>query len=294
MNMREQACATAARLAEEDPSVAIILGEISLGLFGDALSKFPDRVIDVGIMEQTMIGLAAGFALEGFHPIVHTIAPFLVERPFEQLKLDFGYQGLGGTFISVGASYDYASEGPTHHSPGDVGVLLTIPEFEILVPGHPAEVEPLMRATYADGHPTYLRTSIRANASGYDARPGSLEVIGRGTKATVLAFGPMLDAVIEATGGLDVDVLYATSIRPFDASALASVAAGKVIAIEPFLEGTVAHLLMKALAGRAVEIHCIGVGPDRLTSYGGPEENDAAAGLDVPTLRRRITEVLAN
>lgn len=294
MNMREKACATAARLVDEDPSVAVILGEISLGLFGDVMSKYPDRVINVGIMEQTMIGLAAGFALEGFHPIVHTIAPFLVERPFEQLKLDFGYQGLGGTFISVGASYDYASEGPTHHAAGDVGVLLTIPEFEILVPGHADEVEPLLRATYADGKPTYLRTSVRANAAGISFRPGVLEVVRRGTLATVIVFGPMLDAVIEATRGLDVDVLYATSVRPFDDSTVASVAASKVIAIEPFYEGTVAQVLTRALAGRAVEIHCIGVGPGRLTSYGNPEENDEAAGLDVATIRRRIERALSN
>ena len=113
----------------------------------------PTRAVNVGIAEQTMVGVAAGFALEGFHPIAHSLSPFMAERPYEQLKLDFGYQGLGGTFIGTGASYDYASEGGTHHSPGDAAALLAIPRMQVLAPGHGAEVAQLMRATYANGAP---------------------------------------------------------------------------------------------------------------------------------------------
>ena len=91
--------------------------------------------------------------------IAHTIAPFLVERPYEQVKLDFGYQGLGGTLASVGAPYDYGTEGGTHHAPGDVQAMLTIPGAEVLVPGSAAELDVLLRGTYANGRLTYLRAS---------------------------------------------------------------------------------------------------------------------------------------
>ena len=161
LSMRERAGETAADLLDEDPRVAVVLAEISTGQFGRALRAHPDRAVNVGIMEQTMVGVAAGFAMEGFLPIVHTITPFLVERPLEQIKLDFGYQGLQGTFVSVGGSYDYTSEGFTHHSPGDVQVMLTVPGMQVLVPGTPDELERLFRATYANGHPTYLRTEHR-------------------------------------------------------------------------------------------------------------------------------------
>src|SRR5581483_10121172 len=135
ISMREAVCLEIARLVMQDAEVAAILSDISLPYFKDAFEHAPDRTINVGIMEQTLVGVAAGFALEGFHPIAHTIAPFLVERPFEQLKIDFGYQGLGGTFVGVGGSFDYAVEGATHHSPGDVALVATIPGFEIATPG---------------------------------------------------------------------------------------------------------------------------------------------------------------
>ena len=98
----------------------VVLAEISISqYFSDALERHPDRAVNIGIMEQAMVGVAAGFAMEGFHPIAHSLSPFMAERPYEQLKLDFGYQGLGGTFVGVGGSYDYAAEGGTHHAPAD-------------------------------------------------------------------------------------------------------------------------------------------------------------------------------
>ncbi len=221
LSMREQAGETAADLLVDDPRVAIVLAEISTTQFGRALQHDPSRAINVGIMEQTMVGVAAGFAMEGFLPIVHTITPFLVERPLEQIKLDFGYQGLEGTFVSVGGSYDYTAEGFTHHAPGDVQAMLTVPGMQVLVPGTAGELDRLFRATYANGHPTYLRPSTAANAETRDVQVGRLEVIRRGARATVLAVGPMLDRTLAAVEGLDVTVLYVTSVAPFDAEGLA-------------------------------------------------------------------------
>ena len=125
--MRQAFGATVTDLLEQDPRVAVVLAEISTSYFARAIAAHPDRVVNVGIMEQTMVGVAAGFAMEGFHPIAHSLSPFMAERPYEQLKLDFGYQGLGGTFVGVGGSYDYASSGGTHHSPADAGVMLGDP-----------------------------------------------------------------------------------------------------------------------------------------------------------------------
>jgi transketolase len=236
-------------------------------------------------------------ALEGFRPIVHTIAPFLIERPLEMLKLDFGYQELGATFVSVGASYDYSVEGTTHHAPADVAIASTIPGFEVLVPGTGAEAERLLRATYANGRPTYLRTSARENAGSFDVEPGRIEVIRRAAvpgAATLLAVGPGLRPALEAAQGLDLTVLYATSVLPFDAETVRREAAEHVIVVEPFLEGTLAPMITAASGNRPVRLTSIGVPRANLRGYGTPEDLDRVAGMDVAGIGVRLRAALSS
>jgi transketolase len=293
-DMRTQLGRTASDLVESDPRVAVVLAEISVDRFAGAMRAAPDRVINVGIMEQTLVGVGAGFAMEGFHTIVHTMAPFLVERPFEQVKLDFGYQGLGGTLASVGAPYDYGTEGGTHHSPGDVALMLTVPGSEILVPGCAAELDSLLRRTYANGRLTYLRASVAQNDDAFDVEPGLVHVVRRGSRATLLAVGPMLTRTLAATEGLDVTVLYTTSVSPFDAAGLATVAGDDpfVIAVEPFYEGTLSPALTDALRHVPSRFASIGVPRRFITTYGTLEEHDRELRLDATGIRRRIGELL--
>ena len=290
MTMREQAAATVVDLFRRDERVAIVTADISLDLLRPAAEHDPRRAVNVGIMEQSAVGVAAGFALEGFHPVVHTIAPFLAERPLEQVKLDFGYQRLGGLFVSVGASYDYVESGMTHHAPGDVQALGTVPGLEALVPGTPRETDQLVRATYANGRPTYLRTSIRENAKPVETAPGGLTLLRRGTAATVIAVGPMLDPALAALDGLDATVLYATTVVPLDAATLAAQAApaAEVVVVEPFYEGTLAAQVSAALAHRPTRLLSIGVPRRFIHGYGKPDEHDRALGLDITSIRERI------
>ena len=292
--MRDQAVATALDLFDTDPRVAIVLGGISTESFRPAFDRDPARATNVGVMEQTMVGVAAGFAMEGFHPFVHTIAPFLVDRPFEQLKIDFGYQRLGGTFVSVGASYDYATDGPTHLAPGDVPALATIPGFEILVPGHPQEVDLLIRETYANGRPTYVRTSKAQNARPFLVRPGRMEIVREGDQATVVAVGPMLDRTLAAALGLDVTVLYASSVVPLDSQTLAQVVDDRtpVIVVEPYHEGPLALAVAQSLPYKALRVASIGVPLRFLEGYGVPEDHDRHLGLDATGIRKRLVRLI--
>lgn len=237
-----------------------------------------------------MVGVAAGFALEGFHPVAHTITPFLAERALEQVKLDFGNQELGGTLFSTGASYDYGTDGATHYSPGDVQALSTIPGIRIVVPGHPGEVDTLLRHALAGGDLTYLRTQAIANAAARDVPPGAIDVVRRGGAGTVLAVGPMLDRVVEAAGDLDLTILYATTVWPLDRATLAREAAEApdVIVVEPFHAGTLASEVTEALADRPSRIRSIGV-PRRVPrEYGTPQQHDREFGLDAAGIGRQI------
>jgi len=292
--MRSRFVQTASALLDEDPRVAVLLAEISEDRFAPAIRAHPDRVINLGIMEQTMIGAAAGFAMEGFHPIAHSIAPFLVDRPFEQIKIDFGYQGLGGTLVSCGASYDYGAEGATHHSPGDVAALLAIPGVEVMVPGTPDELERLLRATYANGRLTYIRGSDAENPTSFPVEPGRIEVVRRGSQATVLAVGPMLGRTLEACNGLDVTIAYVTSVAPFDAAGLRAITGDRPLAVtvEPFYEGTLVFAVAEALASVPSRVVSIGVPRRFIHSYGTASEHDRDLGLDEASLGGRIERIL--
>ena len=122
MNPRIQFARTAADLVETDLSVALVYAEISGQFFGEVEARHPDRVVNVGIREQLLVNVGAGLALTGLRPVVHTFGSFLVERAFEQVKLGFGHQDVGGVLVGSGGSFDIASGGRTHQTPGDVAL----------------------------------------------------------------------------------------------------------------------------------------------------------------------------
>ena len=158
-------------------------------------------------------------ALTGMRPIVHTIASFLVERSFEQIKLGFSHQDVGGVLVSVGASYDISQGGRTHQSPGDVALIDTLPGWTVHVPGHPDELDILLREAVAGVGRAYVRTSVRttwrrtrqAASTWSDAA-----VRGRSSRS-----GRCWTTSSAAVRDLDVTVLYASTVRPFDADTLA-------------------------------------------------------------------------
>ena len=220
-DMRTVFAATASSLLDEDPLAAVVLAEISADLFAKAAARHPERVLNVGIREQLMVSVGGGLALAGLRPIVHTYAPFLVERAFEQVKLDLAHQGARAVLVSIGASYDAAPSGRTHQAPEDVALMDTVPGFSVVVPGHPDEVPEVLRSAVGalDSLSTYVRLSSEANRSALPVWPG-LQVVRSGREAVVVAVGPMLSPVLDAVGDLDVTVAYTTSVRPFDGEGL--------------------------------------------------------------------------
>jgi transketolase len=284
-------------LIERDQNTALILADISTNYFVDVSKNFPERVINLGIMEQTAVSLAAGFALEGFHPIVHSITPFVTERPFEQIKDDFCYQGLGGTIISIGASYDYGTDGMTHHGCADVPILKTLPRMQICVPGASDEFEALLRQTYSNGAPTYIRTSVQQNNASRPTSFGKLYLEREGRDGVVVVVGPMLDRTLAAVEDLDLTVLYATTVVPFDEEALRQAvakASSNVILVEPYYEGGLVQNIAKALKAIPARIEAIGVPRHILERYGPPERHDREIGLTAEGIRTRIISFLKN
>ncbi len=292
--MRQRFERVTSELLDADPRVAVVLADIGTDGFGPARRRHPDRVINLGIREQLLIGVTSGLALAGLRPVAHTFAPFLIERPFEQIKLDIVHQNVGAVLVSAGGSYDYPAYGRTHLAPGDVALLDTLPGWTVHVPGHPDEAEELLRAAIRADGAVYLRLSLLANAAPVPLRPGGFTLLRRGHAGTVVAVGPLADAVLAATEGMDVTVLYAATVRPFDAAGLrATLDEPAVAVVEPYLAGTSVPVIAAALADIPHRVIGLGVGREELRRYGTPAEHQAAHGLDTAGLRASISAFLA-
>jgi transketolase len=293
--MRTAFSETTSLLLEEDPLAAVVLAEISADAFAKAAARHPDRVLNVGIREQLMVSVGGGLALAGLKPILHSYAPFLVERAFEQVKLDLGHQGTHAVLASIGASYDAAPGGRTHQAPEDVALIDTLPGFSVLVPGHPGEVAGLLRGAVGalGSGSSYLRLSTQGNRDARPLRPG-LQVVRSGHEAVVVAVGPMLDPVLDGLAEEDVTVAYATTVRPFDGAGLRSLAAsGTVVLVEPYLAGTSAGVVSAALAARPHRLLSLGVGRDEIRRYGTPADHATWHGLDAAGIRRSVRQFLS-
>lgn len=288
MDMRQHMSEMLGKLLLEDERLVVVLADISAARFAPH-----KRCINLGIMEQCLIGVAAGLAMEGFIPVAHTFAPFLVERPLEQLKDDFCYQHLGGNFVSTGASYDASVEGMTHHGPGDVQALLSLPGMQIIVPGTALEFERLFRQTYANGSPTYHRLALRSNTDEQPVDFGELRVIQRGKAGTIVAVGPMLEPTIQASTELDVTILYCTTVAPFDGATLRRECVGERVAlVEPYYAGGLAASIMAEMQHQPIRLASIGVPHETYHNYGTPEQHEEALGLTPHSIRERLLAFL--
>lgn len=280
------------QLLREDPRLALVLAEIGAGYLDPAVTApVADRVVNVGIREQLLLGVAGGLAMTGMRPIVHTFPPFLIERPFEQVKLDLGHQGVGAVLVSAGGSYGWPSGGQTHFGHRDVALLDTVDGWTVHVPGHPVEVDRLLRQAVAGQDRVYLRLDNSSNARPHDVDTGRMSVLRHGNTGTVVAVGPMADRVLAATAHRDVTVLYAATVRPFDADGLrTTLTEPDVVIVEPYLAGTSTGQVSQALLGVRHRLLALGVGQAELRRYGTVTEHDAAHGLDVPGLRHSIDD----
>jgi transketolase len=293
--VRERFSALVTSLLDDVTRLSVVLADIGADRFAAAARRHPDRVINVGIREQLMVSVAGGMALTGMRPLVHSYVPFLIERAYEQVKLDLGHQDVGAVLVSTGGSYDASVEGRTHQAPADVGLIAALPGWRVHVPGHPDEMEAMLRDAVRGDDRVYVRMSTRSNAAAV-ASDGRLHLVRDGDGPLVVAVGPVLDKVLAASASLPVRVAYTSTPHPLDAAGLRALAGPlpRVMVVEPYLEGTSAAAVAAALADRAAKVAHVGVrGDTEVRMYGTPEDHDAAHGLDQAGIRRRLTQLLA-
>jgi transketolase len=291
--MRKTFVEVASSVLEKNKQSSLFLGDIGVFGFRDALESHPNRVFNIGILEQSMISIAAGFSSEGVIPTVHTIAPFIVERAYEQIKVDFGYQSLPGNLVSVGASFDYASLGCTHHCPADVNLISNIPGSRIFIPGHPAEFANMYQTEWNNGALNYFRLSESTNREPIQVKFGKSRKIQDGKKAIVIAVGPILDEILDFAPQLDIEIHYLNSFDSNNETEFEISNSSKtVILVEPYYSGLLLQSTMGSLASQGFSIHQIGVPKKFIRKYGSYHEQLNYLRMSSEHLMIRIAELI--
>jgi len=223
-SIRQQFADTMLEVGGSDNDLVVIVGDISHGILKPFAAKNPDRYFNIGILEPTMISVAAGISKVGLIPVAHTIAPFIIERSFEQLKLDFCYHGLRGNIVTVGSAFDYSNLGCTHHCYGDFALLKTLPSSQIFFPGSALEFDLLFKQEYRSNHLNVFRISAFPHTLELDAKeiaPGKGIKIAEGSDVTLVAVGPQLRSALTAREilkgkNISAEVIYLSTVRPLD------------------------------------------------------------------------------
>jgi transketolase len=243
----------------------------------------------MGICENALISIAGGLGSQGFYPFVHTIAPFLTERSYEQIKLDLCYNQFGANIVTTGASFDYAWDGATHHCYTDLAILRLLPRMEVLQPGSKTELDTLIRSQYNNGNPTYFRLSDHGHNIDVPVQFGKANILkDSGAKVTVMTAGPILGNVMEACKDLPLNLVYFSTIKPIDKEVIERFRHTQILVVHD------AFGLLEAIHEVPdLRVSCLGL-PDRFCVwYGTVHDIRKMISLDPASIRNWVQQKLA-
>jgi transketolase len=287
-----------------DPKLVVLVGDISHGILQPFAQSCPGRYYNIGILENTIVSMSAGLSRSGLCPVAHTIAPFLIERSFEQIKLEYGYQEIGGNLITVGSAFDYSGLGCSHHCYNDINLMKSLPGSQVLYPAMPNEFNILFKQTYNNNQLTYFRLPGDMHEISIS---DSKIVLGKGIRiiegddASILVIGPQLKVAMEASRelsirGINIDLLYYPTIKPFDEDLLkTSIKKTKRILIieEHSVYGGVNEDVLRTCCNRGdIKYDFINIPDVFLRNYGNYHEHCEFLGFTKENIVNKILNII--
>jgi transketolase len=264
---------TLVALAEADPRIVAVANDsVGSSHLKEFKKRFPDRLVNVGIAEQNLVGVSAGLAGAGWIPFTCAASCFLTGRALEQIKVDIAYSRHNVKLCGVSSGMAYGELGPTHHSIEDLAWMRAIANMTVVVPADSVETAQAVRAAAAMDGPVFLRISRLAvpnvHAAGYKFQFGRASRLRGGSDVTIVATGVTVSSALEAAvlleaDGLSAAVLNVSTIRPIDCDAIVEAASrGPIVTVE---EHTIYGGLGSAVAEVVVTSH-----PVRMRMLGVP------------------------
>ena len=239
---------------------AVVNDSVGSSKIGDFAKRFPERLINVGIAEQTMVGLAAGLANAGKIPFVCAAACFLTGRALEQIKADVAYSDANVKLCGMSPGMAYGELGPTHHSIEDLAWTRAIANLTVIVPADPVETDQALRVAAETHGPVFLRISRMpvpaVHDDQYQFAIGRAVQLRPGRDVTLIANGTMVSRATEAASlllqdGVEARVLNMSTVRPIDRDAIIAAASetGRIVTVEE-------HSIYGGLGSAVAEVVC--------------------------------------
>ncbi len=301
--MRKGVLTEIEKLMGEDERVVFVGSDLGAGTMSRAKLEYPDRFFMEGIAEQHIVGFAAGLALEGFVPFVHTISTFLTRRALEQIIVDVALHSLPVKLIGAGGGLVYAPLGPTHQAIDDFALMRAIPGMAVTAPSDAAEATDVVRASMALKGPLYLRLGkggeppISAEWSGFEF--GRPRYVLNGDGPVILTTGVMvheclLAARVLSKSGIHPTVVHLPTLAPVDAAEIATLTASgqKVFVVEEHIPtGGLTTLVAEAVArsGSGATLTSISLPMAFAVNYGSQRDHWRLHRLDHIGIAERIT-----
>ncbi|APG17111.1 transketolase [Kosakonia radicincitans] len=253
--------------------VPVVADSTSTAKISPFIQKFPGRVVNVGIAEQTLVGAAAGLALGGKIAVTCNAAPFLISRANEQIKVDICYNNTNVKLFGLNAGASYGPLASTHHSIDDISVLRGFGNIEIYAPSSPLECRQIIDYALAHVGPVYIRLDGKAlpelHDESYRFAPGNIDVLRSGRDIALVAMGSTVHEIVEAATqlaaeGIEASVISVPSIRPCNISQLLAALKSHraVVSVEEHnINGGVGSLVAEVLAeaGCALPLRRLGI-----------------------------------
>ncbi len=256
---RDSFAATIETLAERDPRIVTVVSDsVGSSKLGGFRKKFPERMVNVGIAEQTLVAVGAGLANGGKVPFVSAASCFITGRAMEQVKADIAYSNVNVKLIGQSSGVAYGELGPTHHSIEDLAWLRLFNNLTLIVPADPWQTEQAILAAAELNGPVFVRVSrmpvpALQRADGAKFEIGKAETLVDGTDATIIANGTMVHRAVAAAAalrseGISARVVNMATVNPLDEAAIAAAAeTGAIVTVEE-------HSVRGGLGGAVAEI----------------------------------------
>jgi transketolase len=307
IGLRETMVQTFMEAVEEDVNLVVLVSDsTSTSKIAPFQEQYPERLVNVGIAEQNLIGVAAGLALGGYVAVTANATPFLVARANEQVKNDVCYSNTNVKLVGLNAGVCYGALASTHHAIDDISIMRGLGNILILAPSDPMETKQIFKYALDYEGPVYIRMDSDKfpvlHKDDYQFEPGKVDVLREGDNITIVAVGSTVYEAVAAAhelqaASIGAEVLNISSIRPLEKARIIESLrkTGKVVTVEEHsLHGGIGSLVAEIIADKRLDVQYtrLGITEGQFSKAGPRKEIRAYYHIDAPGIVKTAKQLL--